>query len=102
MVGCFDTAYILKYDLKRVADNKIPITILTNSESLFEIMVKSITTTEKRLMIYVRAAREAFENREFLKLGWIRSMENAADELTKLKQCEALENLQLLELLTLK
>lgn len=71
----------------------IPITILTDSESLLKIMVKSTTTTKKRLIIDIRAAKEAFKNSEISSIGRIRSEENAADGLTKQKKCDAQESI---------
>lgn len=88
----FDAAYILKHDLERMLNKKVQITLLTDSEILFNIIVKSTTTTEKRWNIDVRAARQVFENKEMFNIGWIRSAEKAVDGLTKLKQCRTLEN----------
>lgn len=92
MADCFDTAYILKYDLERMLGMKIPITILTIRES-FQNYGQIYYYHRKRLMIDVRAAREAFENGEISNIGWIGSTENATDGLTKLKQCVAVETL---------
>ena len=40
---------------------KILLSMFTDSESLFKVIGKSTTTTEKRLMIDVKAAREAYD-----------------------------------------
>ena len=61
--------------------------------SLFEVIVNASTTTEKRLMIDIRAAREAYEKHEIEHLGWVKSERNIADGLTKLGRCNALKEL---------
>lgn len=47
----FDTAYILKYDLEDILPIRIHMTILTDSESLFRVIINSSVTTEKRLKV---------------------------------------------------
>lgn len=71
----------------------VPIAILTDSHSLFNVMVKSTTTTEKRLMIDIEAAREAYARGEVSNVGWVRSEDNLVDGLTKIKKCDALHEL---------
>lgn len=58
MAEYFDATYIVTNDLEHMLTVKIPITLLTDSESLFKIIVSfTTTTTKKRLMSYVRATR---------------------------------------------
>lgn len=59
-------------------------------QSLFNVIVKSTTTTEKRLMIDIHAVREAYDWREVGNVGWIKSIDNLADGLTELAICQAL------------
>lgn len=89
----FDYAYLLRHDLQSVIGHSLPLAILTDSESLFKTIVKSTTTTEKRLMIDIREAREAYGKQEISDVGWIRSEDNPADGLTKPAPCAALERL---------
>lgn len=56
-------------------------------------MLKSTTIIETWLMIDIRAARKAFENGDISNITWQRFTKNAAEELTKMKQCEALEEI---------
>lgn len=67
--------------------------MLTDSESLFKVIVKSSTATEKRLMVDIQAAWEALETNEISHVGWIGPDHNVADVLTNMKRYEALEKL---------
>lgn len=89
----FDYGYLLRHDLQRIVRNDIPLAMLTNSDSLFKTIVKSTTTTEKRLMIDIEAARKAHSKQEISDVGWIRSEDNPAHGLTKPTPCPALEKL---------
>lgn len=73
VADCFDAPFILKHDLKKIMGTKLPIKLLTDSGSLFKIMLRSTTTTGKRLIIGVRATREAFESEELSNIGWIKT-----------------------------
>lgn len=84
---------MLKHDLERSLSVKIPTKILTDSESLFRIIVKPTTSTKKRLMIYMLAAREVCESGEISNIGWIKFAQNAADVLTKENKCNTLEQI---------
>ena len=86
----FEYAYKLKIVLERVIGKNLLLAMHTNSESLFKTIVKSTTTTEKRLMIDIQAARNAYAKQEIGDVGWIRTEENQADGLTKSKPCSAL------------
>lgn len=57
----FDNIFTFQYDIWRILRRRIPIAILTGSQSLFEGIVIASTTTEKRLFIDIWEAREAFE-----------------------------------------
>lgn len=88
----FDYAYLMRHDLQRVLGHPVPLAMLTDSESLFKTIVKSTTTTEKRLMIDIQAAQEAYGKQEISDVGWIRSEDNPADR-TKPAPRAALERL---------
>ena len=87
----FDFAFLLRHDLRGIMKQKLPLAMFTDSDSLFKTIVKSTTTTEKRLMIDVEAAREAYGRQDISDVGWIRSQDNPADGLTKRGRCEPLE-----------
>ena len=79
----FDASYALRRDLEKMLGKAIPISVLTDSKSLFDIITKSSATLEKRLMIDVAAAREAYGKQELNDIGLISSENNPADAFTK-------------------
>lgn len=57
---CFDSSYALKDELSRMLGRRIPMLMPTDSDLLFNIIVRSSTTTKKRLlMIDLVDTREA-------------------------------------------
>lgn len=89
----FDFAFTLRHDIENILGRKLSITMLTDSESLFKVIIKASTTTERRLMIDIRATREAYVREEINDVGWISSEDNIADAMTKLSPCKSLDNL---------
>ena len=69
----FDCVYVLKVDLENSLGQKTHMRMLMDSSSLFDVFTKNSTTTEKRLMIDVAAAREAYKSFEISDFGNIRS-----------------------------
>ena len=78
-----DTAIVLQHDLKKILKKTLKIKTLTDSEALFNVMIKNANTTEKRLMIDIKAAREAFNDGIIEHIVWIRRQFNLADSVTK-------------------
>lgn len=64
--------------------------MFTYSKSLFDIITKCSTTTEKRLLIHVKAVREDYEKFELSDVGFVRSENNPSDGFTKLNCNDAL------------
>jgi len=93
--AAFDEAYMLRYDLERFYDRHIPLAVLTDSKKLFDVMTRGSHPTEKRPLIDVAAAREAYGRRELSNVGLVASANNPADGLTKVKACPALDALLL-------
>jgi hypothetical protein len=89
----FDYAIVLKRDLEAMLSQEIPLTMLTDSKSLFDVITKSSTTTERRLMIDISAVRNAYDVGEIQDVGWVRTNFNPADAFTKIGSCEALESI---------
>lgn len=81
--NAFDCAFALRSDVEKMLQRRIPISFLTDSESLFEIITKSSSTLEKRLMIDIAAAREAYSAEVLSDFGMIRSEHNPADAFMK-------------------
>lgn len=53
----FDAAFVLKIDLENFLGRHVPLTMPTDSRSLFDVINKNSTTTERRLIIDIAAAR---------------------------------------------
>lgn len=93
VLDVFDFAFTVRHDRNRTTGRSIPFTMLTESESLFKVIVKASTTTELRLMINIREIRDAYVRGEINKVVWISTAENIADGMTKMSVCEPLKNL---------
>ncbi len=89
----FDKAFILKHDLQRIVGKSIPLKMYTDSKSLFDVITKSSTTLEHRLMIDVLSVREVYQKQELSDIGFVRSDQNPANGFAKPNACKALEEL---------
>lgn len=85
-------AYTLSYDVSCMPSRPLELIMLIDSLSLFKFLLNASTTTEKRLMIDIRAAREAYEKIEIRHVGWVRSEDNLANGVKKPGKCQALED----------
>lgn len=77
--------------LEWMVQRTMPIIILTHPESLFKILVKSTTSTEKKMMKDVHAARESLDNGGIFQLRWIMPTKTVSDRLQKYKPCDVLK-----------
>jgi Reverse transcriptase (RNA-dependent DNA polymerase) len=89
----FDFAFTLKHDLQVMLRQAVPLTILTDSKSLFDVITKSSTISERRLMIDITAVRNAYNAQELSDVGFVRTKYNPADAFTKLGFCESLDTI---------
>lgn len=81
----FDMAYTLKFDLQKILGKELPLRMLTDNKSLFDVLTKATSTTEKRLMIDIQTVRDAYRSFEVNDVALVRSEFNIADALTKCK-----------------
>jgi hypothetical protein len=86
----FDVAFSICHDLQIITGKSIPIVILTDSLSLFDVLTKATAASEKRLMIDLAAAKESYKNREIETIGFVRTEYNPADVFTKFTRCKIL------------
>lgn len=86
----FDWVYALHHYLLIISGSNIPMNTLKDSEGLFLLTVNYPVTTVKILMVYIRADRQGYEVGEISGVGWIRSIFNLADGLTKFSISKAL------------
>ena len=86
----FDSAFILRHDLERAIGRKIPLLMLTDSQALFDVLTRAKYTSEKRLMIDIEVARNAYAKKEIDNIALIESQYNPAYAMTKISPNEAL------------
>ena len=86
----FDMYYVVKRELERLFGRNIPLTMVTDSLALFDVITRASITAEKRLMIDLGTVKGAYKRREIEKMGFIRTAFNPADALTKEKKCIAM------------
>lgn len=89
----FDEAFIIRFDLERLYGKRIPLTHLTDSKQLFDVVTKASYPSEKRLMVDVAAAREAYNRQDLSNVYLIASNDNISDAFTKRDGSPALETL---------
>lgn len=78
-----DYAITLSQELHLLVSKLIPVQLLTDSKCLFDVIAKGSRTSEKRTMLDVAAAREAFRDKTISDIGFVRSSHNPADGFTK-------------------
>jgi hypothetical protein len=83
----------LRVYLEGLLCQKVPVTILTDGKSLFDVINRNSATSERRLMIDVSATRQAYEHHEISDVGFIRTSNNPADALTKREYNAALKDI---------
>ena len=83
MTAGFDTGAVLKATTEQILGIDIPLIICTDSNSLYQCLVRLGTTQEKRLMIDVMCLRQAYEKRVIAEVQWIDGNSNPADAMTK-------------------
>lgn len=95
----FDEPYFVCATPEQSLGHSIPLHLLTDSKYLFDIISKGSRPSEKRLMLDVHAAREAYQTKVISNIGFVRSDDNLADCPTKaFKQVALLHVLQTSEL----
>ena len=62
-LAAFDHAFVIRLNLESVLEQPIRQMMFTDSKQLFDVTTKSSHTTEKRFMIEVTTAREAYDRR---------------------------------------
>ena len=81
----FDYAFSIRSQIEQALRRGVPMHLLTDSKSLFDIISKGSRTSEKRIMLDIHATREAYRHQEISNIGFVRSQYNLADGLTKPK-----------------
>ena len=63
LADTYDFTYCAKRDLECILDSTIPHEVYTGSQSLFDVITKCSLTQERRPMIELQAARDAYKHR---------------------------------------
>ena len=89
----FDDALALKFQIEHGLRRSVPVHLLTDLKSLFDITSKGSRTNEKRIMLEIHASRESYKAKEISNIGFVRSSDNSANRITKQKMQKSLFNL---------
>ena len=79
----FDMFYAINHDLQSLLKQEVPLVMITDSLSLFDIITKCTQTAGKRLLIDLNIATQTYKQREVEMIGFVRTEHNPADGLTK-------------------
>lgn len=82
----FDYGYSLKNDMERIMRQNITVSMPTDAKSLFDVISKSSTTSERCLMIDIAAVREAYHANKV-------HDQNPSDAFTKVEKCSAINSI---------
>ena len=98
----FDEALVIKNAIEMAISNSVQLHLLTDSKILFDIISKGSRTYEKRKMLDVYAARQAYKEQDISNIGFVRSKQNMADGRTRSMNQEALRNVINIRKLSIK
>lgn len=73
-----------KDELQNILERHIPLQMLTDFRSLFDILTKTSKTLGRRLLINIATVWSAYKGHEISNIGFLRRSCNPADGLTKL------------------
>ena len=90
-----DAAITLARELENLLGRPVHLQLHTDSKCLFDVISKGSRTAEKRLMLDIAAAREAFRVEDITDICLVRSDDNIADGLTKTMSQAALRDVML-------
>ena len=90
----FDHAFTLSAELRSIHPGApVPVKLLTDNKSLFDVISKGSKTSEKRLMLDIAGAREGFGRHEISDIRFLRSEDNISDGMTKRMKQSALREM---------
>ena len=67
-----DDGSTLCNEIKEILKRHVPIILLTDSKSLFEIILKGSRTSENGMMLDIVAARQRYKRHEISNIGFVR------------------------------
>lgn len=89
----FDNAYVIKHGIETIYRQTIPFCMFTESKQMFDVRTRATHATEKRLIIDLAAAREAYNDYRVSNVGLAPENNNPTGALTKPEPCKSLESL---------
>ena len=89
----FDRAFMLRHDLETIYSKRIPFYVFMDSKQVFDTITKASRTTERRLLIDIAAAQQAYNRHEISNIGLVASEDMIADSLTKTRSGSSLMKL---------
>lgn len=94
LADAFYYYYILRDDLRLIISGILPILLLEDSATLFNLLINTGTISrEHRLMIYIQALRKSYSRQEISNISRITSRDNFADVFANLNRSNALDAL---------
>lgn len=66
-----------------MTERHLPVQLLTDSKSLFDVISKGSQTSSNRTILDIAASREVFRDKFISDIGFVRSCNNFSDGLTK-------------------
>ena len=87
----FDVVGVLSVEIEALFGTNVPVQLLNDSKSLFDVISKGSRTSEKRMMLDIAAAREGFRDKVISNICFVRSSSKIADGLTKVMQQSSLQ-----------
>ena len=85
----------IRSQIEHALQQSVPMHLMTDSKSLFDIISKGSRTSEKQIMLDIHATRQACQRHEISNIGFVRSEHSIADGLTKEKKQGALLRMML-------
>ena len=88
-----DVALTIAKELEVLSRKRMPVQLLTDRKSLFQVLSKWTRTTEKRMMIDIAASLEFFRHKIISDILFARTKNNDADGPTKVMKQAVLQNI---------
>ena len=88
----FDVSAGLAAELEALMGFKVPVQLLPDRKSLFDVISKRSRTSKKRITLDISTTREGFGDKVISDIGFLRSSSNIADGLKKPMQQRSVQN----------
>jgi hypothetical protein len=79
----YEAGYALSHSLSQMLSKRVPLTLLTDSKTLFDVVINPSYKHERQILIDLASVREGYRRLDINDIGLISSEENLADGFTK-------------------